>query len=108
MSDGKKPEATQMRLVGADFVHSFRFIEERTSLHIGVDKQTSTCDSLTPARLEPDGTPVAIKAGERADGILFRKRAHDRIRNVYYLAQAFSPWANIRGLVYAEPTPENR
>lgn len=86
------------KLVSAHFVNAVPFD--------GVVQSASVprnADSIVPARLEPDGTAVAISSGQRADGILIRRRVTVRSNNTKLLAQSFVPWANISGLQYEAP-----
>jgi hypothetical protein len=92
------PEAKpQTKLVSVAFVDSIPFGNESMSVQIG-----RNCDSITPARMEADGSAVAIDKNQRADGLLIRQRRHDRVRNVFVVDQCFVPWSNIRGLQYGE------
>lgn len=79
----------------AHFVNSVPFIDERQSCSIGLN-----CDSILPARLEVDGSAVVIDKGQRADGLVIRRKFHNRGLNTRSIAQVFVPWANIRGVQY--------
>lgn len=89
-----------MKLVSAVFVESVAFGGESQSVQIG-----RNVDSITPARLEGDGSPVAIDKGQRADGVLLVARRHDRVANAFRTETAFVPWSNVRTLGY-ETKPE--
>lgn len=93
------PEAKpQTKLVSVAFVNSIPFNNEAMSAQVGQGK----ADSITPARMEADGTAVAIDKNQRADGLLIRQRRHDRVRNTYVVDQCFVPWSNVRGLQFGE------
>lgn len=85
-------------LVGFSLVESIAFCgQELTSVTI-----PRNTDSIAPARLEPDGTAVTISTGQRADGLLLRKKQLNLGTREYAIEQHFVPFANIRGLTYGE------
>lgn len=59
-------------------------------------------DTIQPARLEPDATAVVISSGQRADGLLLRKRHRNLATQAESIEQHFVPFANIRGIAYGE------
>lgn len=86
------------RLAGASLVESVAFAGgEHSSVNAG-----RNCDSLIPARLEPDGTAVSISSGQRADGLLVRRKVQNLNTREFHVDQVFIPFANIRGLLYGE------
>jgi hypothetical protein len=87
----------RQRLTSAAFVQSAPFGDERMSCQVGLN-----CDSIIPARLEPDGSCVPISSGQRADGILVRRKKHDLQTQKRFVDQCFIPWSNVRGLSYGE------
>lgn len=92
------PEAKpQTKLTSVAFVASIPFANEAMSVQVG-----RNADSITPARMEADGSAVAIDKNQRADGLLVKQRKHDRARNVFVVEQCFVPFANIRGAQYGE------
>lgn len=86
------------RLEGAFFNQSAPFAGEVMSVSVNLN-----CESIVAARLEADGRAIAISEGQRADGIMFRRKVHDRLKNITYISQCFVPWANVRGLTYGDP-----
>lgn len=83
----------ELKLVGATFKEAVAFGGTSTSVSL-----QRNCDALYPARLEADGSPVAIDKGQRADGlVLRRKAAPPRLEQM-----AFVPWANVSELQYGE------
>jgi len=89
-------------LCGVHFTASAPWNNEAMSAHLGVDGQPGSADSILPARLDGKGRVVPITDNQRADGVVIRKRQHDRIRNRSYVSQVFVPWANVKGLQYRE------
>ncbi len=85
------------RLTGAVFINSIAFAGQASSVAIG-----RNCDSIVPARLEADGMPVTIDKGQRADGLLIRRRAQNRATNKSFVEQTFVPWANVGETQYGE------
>ncbi len=78
-----KSEAIQLR--GVVFVAPVQFAGVQGSIQIG-----RNADSITPVRIESDGSAVAIDKGQRSDGLLIRWRKE----------QAVVPWANLSELQY--------
>jgi hypothetical protein len=85
------------RISGVVFVNSIPMGGESQSVQIG-----RNVHSITPARIEADGTAVAIDKGQRADGLLLKKFTHNRMNGQKYIEQEFTPWANVRGVQYGE------
>lgn len=89
---------TKERLTGFGLVESIAFCgKELASVILGRD-----ADSIAPARLEPDGTAVVISSGQRADGLLLRKKNMNLQTRMECIEQKMVPFANIRGLDYGE------
>ncbi len=99
MSDKpKEPDfKSHQRLIAASFVNSIPFAGETSGVQI-----PRNCDSIVPARLDCDGSAIAIDKGQRADGLLVRRKVHDRTTNTRYVDQVFVPFANVRGLQFGE------
>ncbi len=83
------------KLVAAYFVESVPFGGETHSVNVG-----RNADSIAPARLEKDGAAMPVESGQRADGIVLRRKSHNRASNERVVLQAFVPWSNIRALEY--------
>lgn len=75
-------------LKGVVFCQPVQFAGVQESIQVG-----RNADSITPVRLESDGSPVAIEKGQRSDGLLIR----------YRKTQCVVPWANLRELQYGSP-----
>lgn len=99
MSDPKSDAKLNSKLVGARFLQSVEFGGESMAVTVRADG-TGTADAILPARIAPDGRPTPCEGNEQPTGVVVRKRVHDRNANVYFVAQNFVPWANIRCLVY--------
>lgn len=87
-----KPHET---LTGATFDRAIPFAGTCESVQLG-----RNCDSIVPARLEPDGTTVAIDRGQRADGVRLRRKVDNLQTRESFMDQVFVPWANVIGLQY--------
>jgi hypothetical protein len=89
---------TKERPTGFALVESIAFCgKELASVTIPRD-----ADSIVAARLEPDCSAVAISTGQRADGLLIRKKNMNLNTRIEAIEQHFIPFANIRGLAYGE------
>lgn len=77
-----------LHLKGVVFCQPVQFAGVQESIQIG-----RNADSITPVRLEADGSPVLLEKGQRSDGLLIRWRK----------AQCVVPWANLRELQYGQP-----
>lgn len=99
MSDPKKPDPiTHRKIASVFFRESVNFAhEEHNSLQVG-----KRVDIVQPARLQADGSPVAIKDNERADGLLLTKSMPGRDNKPPYVAQSFVPWASVKNVLYGE------
>lgn len=86
------------KLATAHFVNAAAFDGVNQSVSV-----PRNADSIVPARLEPDGTAVAISSGQRADGIVIRRKVTVRSNNTKLVVQSFVPWANISSLQYEAP-----
>ncbi len=94
----KKSLKQRTRLSGFAVVESITFGgQELVSVTIG-----RNTDTIEPARLEPDGAAVVIDKGQRADGVLLRKKCTNLGTREEYLDQYFVPFANIRGFSFGE------
>ena len=56
--------------------------------------------SITPARIEADGSPVPVLASQRSDGLVLEREYVDRLDNKTKTERVFVGWANIRCVVY--------
>lgn len=96
----EKPEVVTVhtRIVSAHFVETAYFDgTETASAAIG-----RNCSLIAPARIEADGSAIAIDKGQRADGLLLRGNAKTSAQGKRYQAQAFVPWANVKSVAYGE------
>ena len=50
--------------------------------------------------MEADGSLVSVEKGQRADGLMIRKRVHHLTTHAKTTAQTFVPWANIVSVDY--------
>lgn len=91
------PYKPQTRLVAAYFVNSVLFSGEQMSVSLG-----RNADSITPGRLEGDGSVVAVGANQRADGLVIKMKRSNLNTRERYVAQAFVPFANVRSVEYGE------
>lgn len=82
-----KAEAA-LRIKGVVFCMSVQFAGVQESIQIG-----RNADSITPARIEADGSAIQIDKGQRSDGLLIKWRK----------TQCVVPWANVRELQYGAP-----
>ncbi len=93
----------QTRLIAVSFVHSVSFAGESMSVRIqseaGPRGQANIVDGICPARLEADGSPVAIDKGQLATGVLLRKKS---LNGGAQVRQSFVPFANVKELQYGE------
>lgn len=74
------------KLKGLVFCQPVQFAGVQESIQIG-----RNADTITPVRLEADGSPVPLEKGQRSDGLLIKWRK----------AQCVVPWANLRELQYS-------
>ena len=94
----KEPDyRAQTKLTGAYFVESISFGGETTSANVG-----RNADSIAAARLEADGSAVAVGPNQRADGLLLRRRHRNTASNERLVLQCFVPFANVRCLAYGD------
>jgi hypothetical protein len=56
--------------------------------------------AVTPARLETDGSAVAIETKQRADGLLLVATLRDRGNGSEVRERVFVPWSNVRQVRY--------
>ena len=73
------------RITGVVFVAPVQFAGVQDSIQIG-----RNADSITPCKIDADGSASPLKEGQRSDGMLIRFRK----------TQCFVPWANLRELQY--------
>ncbi len=96
----QRPPTEYKTLSGATLESSVPFAGETVSVRIG--GQNPNCDSIIPARLEPDGSAVPIKEGQIASGLLFRRRTVDRAHNgAQFIEQCYVPMSNVKCLQYS-------
>lgn len=95
MSDLKESKP-QTKLAAVRFVESVPFHGESLSVSASEDVK------LSVARIDADGSSVAIDKGQRADGVLIKARTHDRLRNTFVAQQIFVPFANVKAILYGE------
>lgn len=104
MSNDAKPELVHRRIYAVSFAQSVAFAGESLSVRIASDNGargiSNIVDSITPARLGPDGCPVAIDKDQHATGVQLRKAQLVSGRKA--VKQAFVPFANIKEIVYGE------
>lgn len=69
---------------------------------IGGHRPGNSVDSIALAWLERDGSVIEDTKGVSgpSDGLVFRKRTHDNVRNVRVGAQTFVPWSRVRCVTY--------
>lgn len=104
MSAEVQKQATKPEVITHQRIQSVRFVEsvpfggtETTNVSIGLGK----CDRIFAARIEADGSAVAIDKQQRADGLVFEREWKDsRDGNKVKLERIFQPWANIRCVSY--------
>lgn len=80
-----EPKQDYLKISGVVFGRPVQFAGVQSSIQIG-----RNADSITPVRIENDGSAVQIEKGQRSDGMLIRYRG----------AQCMVPWANIDELQY--------
>lgn len=94
------PEQKSQPLPEARRISSVTFVAP--TLHdarSAVSVDNKTCLSITPALLMPDGDCAPIKEGQRADGLMIRRRITQPKEHVI---RDFIPWANVANVRYAE------
>ena len=92
-----EPQKKPRLITAVRFVNSVQFgTTEATFITMGAGK----CDRVFAARIEADGTAVAIDKGQRADGLLFERDRTDTNTRTAITDRAFTPWVNISGINY--------
>lgn len=64
------------------------------------DLSPGKSNRVASARIEADGSVVAISSGQRSDGMLLERDWTDRVDNRKRTERVFVPWANIRAVIY--------
>lgn len=89
----------QTRIFAVTFTHAVQFGSSKDSL--AVDKTSSNgCDSITPALMLGDGSWRGIEKGEHADGLGFKKAAHNLHTRAREVLTIFVPWARVACVQY--------
>lgn len=65
-----------------------------------IQMEPGKCDRVYAARMESDGTAVAIEKGQRSDGLVFEREWIDRNTNQKRLERIFQYSSNVRCVVY--------
>lgn len=90
-----EPLPISQRITSVRFIESVPFGgTESTHVGMGLGK----CDRIYAARIEADGSAVAIDKGQRADGLVFEREYRDG--QTRKLERIFQAWANIRCVSY--------
>lgn len=84
------------KLVAVTFVQPIQFGGVSTAVRVGI-----TVDSVTPARLNPEGRPRPIVEDEVATGLLLRRQIRGPKGN-QVVTQSFVPMANVAEMLFGE------
>lgn len=103
MSAEVQKQTSKSEAAAAPAIKSIRLVQsapfngrEEESIRMGVGQ----CTLAVAARIESDGTAVAIGPNQRADGLLLECLRHDRVTLKTFTERIFVAWSNIRCVVY--------
>lgn len=108
-SKPKSPEATPHRRLSVVYFHRSVVLcgsEQESAALPPKDAQAhrpgNSVDLIERCWIGEDGeiSTSAEFATRPPDGLVFRKRSHDNVKNVRVIAQTFVPWSNIRCVTY--------
>ncbi len=86
------------RVTSIRFAEAVPFRGENHSMVVG----PAGADSITPARIEPDGRAVPIEKGQAAGGWLLTRKFLDRVTGKTAVERVFVPMGLVRGVIYGE------